>query len=313
MSRFYQHTEAFRQYHLAVGDGHQMSVEEWGNPTGLPVFVCHGGPGFGSCTSMVQFFNPDRYRVIFFSQRGCKGSTPHSIEHNTTQHLVHDIEMLRQHLGLEKILLAGGSWGATLALLYAITHPNAVKGLLLWATFLATESDYEWLYGADGAGAQFYPEAYSQFNPDQLKWEHLLSEYHTVLQGKDDIAAYHAAKQWLSWESLLLNAGTTFTLSLVERHQELSYAQIMLHYFTHRCFIAESEIADRAESLRAIPTWFIHGRHDLICRFSPVLSLSERMKARMLIIDGVGHSIQNSVYSEAILRAADLLQIKLDH
>lgn len=313
MPKLYQHHQAFRTFHLAVGQGHQIEVEEWGNPEGTPVFVCHGGPGFGICTSMVRFFNPSLYRIVFFSQRGCKGSTPHSIDNNTSGLLVGDIDLLRTHLGVEKIMLAGGSWGATLALLYAIKHPSHVSGLLLWATFLASNDDFEWLYGVSGAGAQFYPEVYAQFNPQRLAWPELLKHYYHSVFSQDEIAAYHHAKLWLGWENVLLVGSAQSNISISERHSQLNHAKIMLHYFVNRCFIGSDDIFKHSDALAQIPLWLIHGRHDLICRFSSVQSFATQTRARLLILDGIGHSIQNGVYCDAICRAADLLYIKLNH
>lgn len=313
MPKLYQHQQAFRKFHLAVGQGHQIEVEEWGDPQGSPVFVCHGGPGFGICTSMVQFFNPTLYRIVFFSQRGCKGSTPHSVEHNSTDLLISDIELLRLHLGVEKVMLAGGSWGATLALMYAIKHPSQVSGLLLWATFLAAEKDFEWLYGTTGAGAQFYPEVYAQFNPQRLPWPDLLKYYYQSVSSQDEIAAYQAAKRWLGWENVLLVGSAQSNISISERHSQLNHAKIMLHYFVNRCFMENDEIVEQHSVLEGIPLWLIHGRNDLICRYASVQSFATQTGARLLILDGIGHSIQNGVYCDAICRAADLLYIKLNH
>jgi proline iminopeptidase len=313
MPKLYQHQQAFRKFHLAVGQGHQIEVEEWGNPHGAPVFICHGGPGFGICTSMVRFFNPSLYRIVFFSQRGCKGSTPHSIDNNTSDLLVGDIELLRTHLGIEKMMLAGGSWGATLALLYAIKYPAQVSGLLLWATFLAGNDDFEWLYGCSGAGAQFYPEVYGQFNPEHLPWPDLLKYYYARVFSDDEIAAYHAAKLWLGWENVLLVGNAQSNMSIAEHHTQLNHAKIMLHYFINRCFIQGDDITQLSQQLADIPLWMVHGRYDLICRFSSAQAFAAKTGARLLILDGIGHSIQNGVYCDAICRAADLLYIKLNH
>ncbi|CCQ10206.1 Proline iminopeptidase [Pseudoalteromonas luteoviolacea B = ATCC 29581] len=313
MTQLYDYRQANRHYHFAVGDGHQIEVEEWGAATGIPVFVCHGGPGIGLNSSMVQFFNPLRYRVILFSQRGSGNSTPHSLEHNQTDTLLEDIDKLRRHLGLQNVVLCGGSWGATLAMAYAVTYPKYVAGLLLWSSFLSGNDDFEWFCGPSGAGAQFYPEAYQQLNEDGLSWQGLIARYYLAVKSHDELHAYQHARRWLGWESLLASGSERGGLNLIDKQHTLNCAKIMLHYFSHRCFLSHGFFEEQIKTLAPIPTWFIHGRHDAVCRFSAVQQFAEKVNAQLFILEGVGHSLQNGVYCSAIRRAADLLLIKLDH
>ncbi|MFC3032934.1 alpha/beta fold hydrolase [Pseudoalteromonas fenneropenaei] len=313
MTQLYQISDATRQFHLAVGDGHQLEVEEYGCAAGVPVIICHGGPGTGICHYPLHYFNPERYRIILYSQRGCGGSTPHSTAHNTTAHLLQDLTTLLDHLDITKTVLAGGSWGATLALLYALAEPKRVRGLVLWSSFLSSSADFAWMYSPEGAGAQFYPEQYQQFNSQNLSWQALLAQYHQRLNGKDELLGFQAAQHWCQWERLLIAGESNPRYLLAERQHQLLQARLMVHFFTAGGFVPDGFILQHATQLQSIPSWFIHGRHDLICRFAGVQALATTMHAKLLILDGIGHCVRNSVYSEAIRRAADLLLIKLDH
>lgn len=300
-----------RDYHLSVGDGHQIHVQEFGEPSGIAVVVCHGGPGSGLCPENCRFFDLQRYRVIMFSQRGCGHSTPHDTQANTTQDLISDLEFLRIQLGVKKWLVSGESWGATLALLYAISHPESVAGLLLRASFLACESDFAWLYSQQGAGAQFYPESYREFAGELHDWSQLLAFYQCQLSSEDQINANKYAKRWCHWEQVLCHAEPCTSWCISEPHSALNQARLMIHYFRHRCFIEDHYITKHSDILAHIPTWFIHGRADLVCRYSAVQQLAEQLNAQLLILDGIGHSSDNQVYLAAMRRAADLMYIKL--
>ena len=302
---------ANRDYHLSVGDGHQIHVQEYGASTGIAVVLCHGGPGAGLCPENCRFFDLERYRVIMFSQRGCGHSTPHDINTNTTLDLVADLEFLRQQLGIEKWLVCGESWGATLALVYAIKHREHIAGLILRASFLACNSDFEWLYTTKGAGAHFYPECFKEFAHDFTDWHALLDFYQQQLNSSDQIKASKFAKLWCHWEQVLCHGEPLTNWSLQEPHVGLNQARLMVHYFRNLCFIEEGYIAENAHVLTHLPIWFVHGRADLICRYSAVQQLAEQLNAQLLILDGIGHSSDNQVYLAAMRRAADLMYIKL--
>ncbi len=306
--------EANKAFHLCVGDGHQIEVAFFGNPNGIPLLVCHGGPGAGLNELVTQFYDNQTYRIILFSQRGCGGSTPKGeVSHNTTSHLITDINKLMSHLGIEKAAFAGDSWGATLALVYAITHPERVLGLLLRGVFLARNTDLAWIYGAEGAGAQFYPEQYHAFAKGHTDPLAIISDYyHTLLEG-DDLAQFTAAKAWVNWECLLSThserAKHGYWLSDNQKIKDI--ALLETHYFFHHCFIDEGYIFQHIDRLRATPMFIVQGREDLICRFSAVYALSQKAHCELVILNHLGHSAGHQDYVRAVRRSADHLAIKL--
>ncbi|MBD1582285.1 alpha/beta fold hydrolase [Pseudoalteromonas sp. S16_S37] len=311
MTQGYIVGKAFRHYHLAVGDGHQIYVKEYGKPDGLPIIVNHGGPGCGLNSESTQYFNPKRYRIILFSQRGCGGSTPSELKNNTPLHLVKDIVQLMDHLEIKQTILAGGSWGATLSLFFAHTHPERVKGLILWASFLATVDDLKWLYSPQGAGAQFYPESYRVFSQGLTSEHDILAYYRHTLFGDDELLQHKAAQHWHDWDRQVTLAASLSRYHLEQPSCVTQQAKIMCHYFSPEVFSQLSGLDTATDALRSIPCWFIHGRHDLVCRFAPVQKLADELKAQLYILDGLGHSGANEAYYEAIRRAADLLACKL--
>lgn len=309
--QLYPSITPYNDFHLSVGEGHQLHVQEYGNPKGFALVICHGGPGLGLHPDNCRFFDPNRYRIILYSQRGCGLSTPHQVSDNTTDNLIEDLNYLRQSLGIEKLSLCGASWGATLCLLYAIKYRNHVAGLILRGTFLATHADLAWLYGPKGAGAQFYPELYQAFSQNQPDVKRILALYAQHLHSDDQISAIHYAKQWCQWEAVLSQGRQSSQWALNCPQQRLTMARLMVHYFSSQCFIEEGYIAKNSLYLQGLPMWFIHGRHDLVCRFSAVQQLTTQLNAQLLVLDEVGHGVDNHVYLAAVRRAADLMSIKL--
>ncbi|PCK30848.1 alpha/beta fold hydrolase [Pseudoalteromonas piscicida] len=314
MSLLYQHGDALRRFHLAVGEGHQLGIEEYGNRNGVPVIMLHGGPGQGHSCNVLGYFNPQKYRVILYSQRGCGSSTPADFNHINTQYLLSDIQVIKAHLGLEKIVLAGESFGAMLALLFGQLNPDSVLGMVLWSSFLGTHADLEWLYGNTGAPAQTYPEQYQEFTQgSSASTQALLAAYHGALFGNDELLQRKAAQRWAEWDTLITDQCDTQRIRLCSADKQLIKAQQMVHFFSHQCFINPQQIITNAESLLSIPTWFIHSRHDLMCRYAPVHQLAQQTQAQLLVLSGVGHCCANPAYAEAIRRATDLLLCKIQH
>ncbi|BDF95709.1 alpha/beta fold hydrolase [Pseudoalteromonas sp. KAN5] len=309
--QLYPSITPYHDFHLSVGDGHQLHIQEYGEPCGLPVVICHGGPGAGLHADDCRFFDPTRYRIILYSQRGCGQSTPHLINANTTAELVADLDYLRTYLGLEKWVLSGGSWGATLSLLYAIEHTQHVQGLILRGTFLATAADFDWLYSRAGGAAHFYPELYARFSQNLPDVTSILAFYQQQLNDDNQINANHFAKLWCQWESVLSHGKQHHQWGLSSPQLGLNMARLMVHYFAARCFITDNFISEHYKKISKVPVWFIHGRHDLVCRFNAVQQLAEQLNAQLLILDGVGHGVDNNVYLAAVRRAADLMCIKL--
>lgn len=309
--QLYPSITPYNDFHLSVGEGHQLHVQEYGEPSGFPVVICHGGPGLGLHCDNCRFFDPNRYRIILYSQRGCGLSTPHQLTTNTSDKLITDLEYLRQSLGLEKWSLCGASWGATLCLLYSIAHHKRVASLILRGTFLATSADFQWLYGSQGAGAQFYPELYQQFSQNHSSVKRILGFYQQQLSDENQINASHYAKLWCQWESVLEQGRHCPEWTLHCPQHGLNMARLMVHYFSSRCFIEDDYIINNCQNLAQLPIWFIHGRHDLVCRFSAVQQFAKQLNAQLLVLDGVGHGIDNQVYLSAVRRAADHMYIKL--
>ncbi|KZN35342.1 alpha/beta fold hydrolase [Pseudoalteromonas luteoviolacea] len=312
MALLYQPSAVLRSFHLPVSHGHQIHVEEYGNPEGVPVLVCHGGPGTGLQNPTQTYFNPARYRIILYSQRGCGNSSPHSLEHNNTQFLIADMCAILDYLDLAKCVIAGGSWGATLALLFAQQHSDRVVGVIVWASFFAAQDDLAWLYSSSGAGAQFYPEKFAIFSHGETAHERILDIYREQLFGEDELLQHKAAQLWLDWDRQL---SVDIQLQRYQLHNGgnlVAQAKLMVHYMSAHCFIEEQQILQHAQQITQFPVWMIHSRQDLVCRFASAQKFAEQVRARLLILEGVGHSTTNKVYSEAIRRAADLLLCKID-
>lgn len=288
-------------------DMHELYYEECGNAAGRPVLFLHGGPGAGIAPSHRRLFNPDRFRCVLFDQRGCGQSRPFaSIESNTTTLLIDDIEALRQHLGVEKFILFGGSWGSTLALAYAIAYPEFVEALILRGVFLGTAGEVSWFLHEMG---RFFPEAYAQFLehiPEEERVD-LLSAYYQRLTSPDPAIYQPAADRWASYET------SCSTLRSGSRHvsgpMALSMARIEAHYFKNDCFMPDNHILSNIDRVKHLSVYIIQGRHDVICPpfTAEKLALSWGNSARLQIIDEAGHSTFESGIAYALLAALDVV------
>lgn len=297
---------------VAVSDGHQIYVEESGNPKGIPVVYCHGGPGGGSASFYRRFYDPEKYRIILFDQRGCGQSLPHcgsdinAIWQNTTQNLVADMEVIRQHLNIEKWLIAGGSWGSTLALLYAIANPENVTGLILRGIFLARQQDLDWLFGSSGA-AQIFPEYYQAFirGRNTESTNELLTDFYEQLTGDNDLVQLSAAKQFAGWEGRIGQLQPKGPFKHGPNKDEIAMALINCHYFTNHSFIYESEILSEIDAIKHIPGYIIHGRYDVICKPENAFSLSQHWPNGVLeIVPTAGHACLEPGITDALIRAS---------
>ncbi len=307
METLYPPIQPYVTHSLAVEPPHVLHVEECGNPDGLPVLFVHGGPGAGCEPWHRQFFDPERYRIILFDQRGAGRSTPHAaLEHNTTDVLVADIEAIREHLGVERWLLFGGSWGSTLSLVYAEAHPDRVLGLVLRGIFLCRPEEIRWFY-QDGA-SHVFPDYWEDFLRPIPKAERddLLRAYHRRLTGDDEVARMAAAKAWSLWE------GRTATLrqrrSVVEHfsdpHTALSLARIEAHYFVNDAFLAPNQILRDATRLADIPGILVQGRYDLICPVQSAWDLHRAWpRAELQIVPDAGHAASEPGIVDALVKA----------
>ena len=303
-------------FHLPVDNIHTLYVEESGEPDGIPVVFLHGGPGSGCEAWHRRFFDPERYRIILFDQRGCGRSTPHaSLERNTTWDLVEDMERIRRHLGIEEWLVFGGSWGSTLGLAYAQTHPQRVTGLILRGIFLAREQDIHWFY-QDGA-SHVYPDYWQDFLAPIPEAEHdnLLRAYYTRLTGENEIAGMQAAKAWSTWEGRTANLvpldSTVGHFS--DPYTAKSVARLETHYFVNKAFLEPDQLLSNMKEIADIPGIIIHGRYDMICPVQQAYELHQAWpEADFTIVSDCGHAASEPAIQAALVRATDFMADKLE-
>ncbi len=298
-----------------VDEPHQLYVEECGSEDGVPVVFLHGGPGAGCELYHRQLFNPEKYRIILFDQRGCGRSIPHaSLENNTTQHLIADMEKIREKLGIKQWVVAGGSWGSTLALAYAQAHPRRVSGLIVRGIFLATPKEIKWFY-QEGANC-IYPDYWEDFIAPIPKDEqnNLLHAYHKRLTGGNEIARMRVAKAWSLWEA---RTATLLPSSSILEHfgdprTALSVARIEAHYFINNSFLEENQLLNNAPILKDIPGFIIHGRYDMICPLEHAHKLHKAWpNADFFVVQGAGHSAGEAGITAALIKASDDMLKKL--
>lgn len=298
-----------RQYHLDVSDGHRLYVEESGNPNGIPVLFVHGGPGGGCAPAHRRFFNPERYRIILFDQRGCGLSTPHaSLKGNDTDKLVDDMEAIRHFLNIERWLLFGGSWGSTLSLIYAQRHPAQVSGLILRGIFLCREEDIHWFYQA-GANALF-PDFWQDYVAPipQAERDDLLTAYYRRLTSDNELIRMGAAKAWSVWEGRCstLDPNPDIIEHFSDPHFALAMARIEAHYFVHKAFLAPNEILNNCQQLQQIPTVIVQGRYDVVCPMQQAFALYQQLPhAELHIVRDAGHSAFEPGIIDNLIRATD--------
>lgn len=308
--RLYPKISPFNQELLQVSEAHQIFIEQSGNPEGIAVIYLHGGPGGGGCDDHRRYFDPELYHIIVMDQRGCGRSNPSpSIYENTTWDLVQDIEKIRTYLNIKHWVVAGGSWGTTLALAYGISHPEAVCGFILRGVFLGTDEECEWLYSPSGA-AKFYPEYYREFInvlPVESRLEPLQG-YHKMLTSDNEVAVIAASKAWYLWE-LRLSSIEHHHVSMAhvqDAHQALCMAKTSCHYFVNQCYLSPHYILDAIHKINHLPAVVIHGRYDMVCQLAHADRLVRQWEnAQLQIIPGAGHSGFESQTIDAICKATD--------
>lgn len=302
----YPEIDAYRTGRLRVSDEHEIYFEESGNPAGKPAVFVHGGPGGGTDPKQRRFFDPARYRIILFDQRGCGRSTPYaSLVDNTTWHLVADMEALREHLKIEKWQVFGGSWGSTLALAYAEKHPDRVSELVLRGIFLLRKWEIDWFY-QDGAGAIF-PDAWEKYLaaiPAEERGD-MVGAYYRRLTSSDTAVQQEAARAWSVWE------GSTSFLYPNEEHIRRSgadafavaFARIECHYFVNKGFFdADDQLLRDVGRIRHIPAVIVQGRYDVVCPIKSAWDLHRAWpEADLRIVTDAGHSaFEPGIVSELV-------------
>lgn len=295
---------------LEVSDGHTLYVEECGNPDGIPVVVLHGGPGGGCSPSMRRFFHPDVYRIILFDQRGCGRSTPHaSVEDNTTWHLVEDIERIRKHLGVESWVVFGGSWGATLSLVYAQTHPAHVRHLVLRGVFLMTAYELDWFYG--GGAARFFPEEWRAFVEllPEAERGNIIKGYAKRLFGDDDAEQVNFARAWTVWETALASIESHTSLTAAPAAYARAFARIENHYFKNNGFLhVDGQIMRDMHIIKDIPGTIVQGRYDMICPPDTAHRLHNAWPtSRLIMASKSGHSLSEPQITSMLVEVMDEL------
>jgi proline iminopeptidase len=293
---------------LPVGDGHELHVEECGRSDGLPVITLHGGPGGGVSPALRRFFDPQRYRIILFDQRGCGRSTPHGALHaNTTAHLVEDIERIRETLGVDKWVVFGGSWGATLALAYARAHADRIHGLILRGVFLCSQGELDWFY-RKGANTLF-PDAWERFvaplSADER--EDVVRAYYERLSEPDITRRRTDALSWASWESALISLAGDPGGPAADPIRADALARLETHYFAHDGFFErDMELLEDAPRYNSLPGVLVQGRYDVVTPARTAWALAKAWpRARLRMVGDAGHAAGEPGVVDALVRATD--------
>ncbi len=306
---FYPEIEPFETGMLDVGDGHQIYWERFGTKGAKPAVFLHGGPGGATSPSHRRLFDPALYDVSLFDQRGCGKSTPHaSIEANTTWHLVADIERLRQMIGAEQWLVFGGSWGSTLALAYAETHPEQVSELVLRGIYTLTRAELDWYY--QFGVSEMFPDKWERFCapiPENERHE-MMAAYRRRLTGTDREEQLRCAVAWSSWEgeTITLLPNPDYSDHFYDPEFALAFARIENHFFVHAGWLEEGQLLRDAYKLKDIPGVIIHGRYDMPCPAKYAWALHKAWpKADFHLIEGAGHAYLEPGILDQLIRATD--------
>ncbi len=307
MQGLYPEIEPTRKWRLAVEPPHELYVEECGNPEGIPVLFLHGGPGAGCVPYHRRFYDPEIYRIILFDQRGAGLSTPHAeLEGNTTQALIADIEAIREDCGIQQWLVFGGSWGSTLALLYAQVHPQQVSGLIVRGIFLCRPEDIHWFY--QHGASRLFPEYWEQYLvpvPESERHD-MVSAYYRLLTSDDEPTRLEAAKAWSLWE------GHTISLLPCKQTEQsfaaskfaLAMARIECHYFINNSFLENNQILNNIDKIAHIPSIIVHGRYDVVCPVDQAFALHAAWpQAELQVIANAGHAASEPGIIDALVSA----------
>ncbi len=310
MRELYPPREAYQEGKLQVTELHTIYFEESGNPQGKPIVVLHGGPGGGCPSYYRQYFNPEKWRLIMFDQRGCGKSTPHAeLRENTTWDLVSDIEKLREHLKIDKWVVFGGSWGSTLSLAYSENHPERCNGLILRGIFMLRQKELHWFY-QEGA-SNIFPDAWEEYlKPIPIEErDNLLNAYYKRLTSEDKRVRLEAARAWSIWEASTskLFLDKSLMTAFGESAFADAFARIECHYFVNKGFFErEDQLLLNVDKIRHIPAVIVQGRYDVVC---PMISAWELHKvwseAEFIVVPDAGHSMTEPGIQTALLDATD--------
>lgn len=302
---FFPDIEPYRRQWLEADAGHRIYCEESGNPHGLPVIFLHGGPGSRTRAEHRRYFDPRRYRIVLFDQRGCGLSTPAgSIAANTTQHLVGDIERLRLQLGVRRWVLFGGSWGSTLALAYATTHSQAVAGMILRGVFLGSRDEIQWYL--DGM-RRFIPEAWAEFAGDGAD---VIGRYQRLVGHADPGVSVPAARRWYDYEARTMTlGGLSGAIGAPPADELLARVRVQVHYLANECFLKEGELLGNLWRVPRVPSIIVQGRQDMICPPAAAVAVAQKLEgAELELVAGAGHAASQPAMASRLCAAAARMQ-----
>lgn len=300
----------YKTHRLPVQDLHVLYIEESGNPDGIPVIFVHGGPGAGCSPKARSFFDPERYRIILFDQRGCGHSEPHAyLQNNTTQDLIADMECIREFLAVDKWVVFGGSWGSTLGLTYAQAYPARVVAMILRGIFLCRPKELAWFY-SDGGASRVFPDYWRDFSEAVVRrdGENWIAAYHRVLHGENELARMAAAKAWSLWEARCSTLRPNHDVEdhLMSSHTAVSMSHIETHYFINQAFLSDNQILAAMPVIAAIPGIIVQGRYDMICPLESAVELHELWpSAELHIVRDAGHSAFEPSIADALVKASN--------
>lgn len=310
MRQLYPSFNPYEEGKLKVSDLHTIHYEQSGNPDGKPVVILHGGPGGGSSPVYRQYFNPERWRIVMFDQRGCGKSTPYTeLRENTTWNSVADIEQLREHLKIDRWIVFGGSWGSTLSLAYSQTHRDRCLGLILRGIFMLRQKELQWFY--QSGASNIFPEAWEEYlkpiPPEER--DDLISAYYKRLTSEDRRIRLEAARAWSVWEastSKLLPSQKSVVRFGSPKFAE-AFARIECHYFVNKGFLeTENQLIDRCDRISDIPGVIVQGRYDVVCPTVTSWELHKAwQKAQYIIVPDAGHSVSEPGIINALVEATD--------
>jgi proline iminopeptidase len=309
MHELYPEIEPYADHFLPVSDRHTIHYEEAGNPDGLPVLFVHGGPGGGIEPVYRRYFHPEKYRVILVDQRGSGKSTPHAeLEENNTQNLIADMETVRDHAGVDRWMVFGGSWGSTLGLAYSQAHPERVTSLVLRGIFMCRDDEISWFYQA--GASKLFPDLWEAFLAPIPVAEHddLLHAYYRRLTGNDEQLKLEAAKAWSIWEAS--TSKLLISQDLADHFGEdafsLAFARIESHYFVNHAFLTPNQLLNDIDKIRHIPGVIVQGRYDVVCPATSAWDLHKAWpEAEFHMIPDAGHSMSEAGIIDKLIAATD--------
>lgn len=307
MFPLYPEIKPYSRHSLKVDDTHELYIDESGTREGIPVLFVHSGPGSGCEYDSRCFFNPEKYRIILFDQRGSGRSKPHcEVKENTTQHLVEDMEKIREFLDVDQWVLFGGGWGSTLSLVYAETYPEHVLGMILRGVFLGRQEDIDWFY--QKGASEMFPDHWEDFSnhvPVEGR-DDLVSGYRKLMSGEDELARMGAAKAYSRWEAQCstLHPNQRLIGHFTNVHRALARCHIGTHYFSQACFLEADQILSNTDKLENIPGIIVHGRYDMVSRLGNAYDLYKKWPgSQLLIVREAGHSATEPPVIDALIRS----------